>query len=349
MRALYALSGATAVVSGTYAYNQYNPNNRHDNRKNNSIKALAAATAAPFTAVATSHSKQDYQKIYNAIADEIREHDDYDDGIGWGPVLVRYAWHSSGTYAQASSGCPAAGGSFGGTIRHPKEMGDGANNGLQNAEWFMKQIHHEFDFISWGDLVTLGGVVAIQELGGPKVGWRAGREDLPETYAQNDKLPDASRDADYVRHLFGRMGFNDREVVSLIGAHALGSCHQTAPLLPGHKTAYPGSGYINRWTSSPNVFTNEFFRLLVEDKTWDWKKWDGPKQYENQDGLMMLPADMALVQDPKYKKIVEEYAKDEQKFFTDFAKDFQKLLELGISFPKKTETFYFDTLEDQGI
>jgi cytochrome c peroxidase len=72
--------------------------------------------------------------------------------------------------------------------------------------------------------------------------------------------------------------------------------------------------------------------LLLEEK-WTVKKWDGPKQYENKDGdLMMLPADMALVEDPKFKAYVSMYAKDEDLFFKDFSLAFSKLLELGVSF-----------------
>jgi cytochrome c peroxidase len=39
---------------------------------------------------------EDYQKVYNAIAKRLEEHDDYDDG-SYGPVLLRLAWHASGT------------------------------------------------------------------------------------------------------------------------------------------------------------------------------------------------------------------------------------------------------------
>lgn len=39
---------------------------------------------------------EDYQAVYNAIAERLAEHDDYDDG-SYGPVLVRLAWHASGT------------------------------------------------------------------------------------------------------------------------------------------------------------------------------------------------------------------------------------------------------------
>ena len=49
---------------------------------------------------------------------------------------------------------------------------------------------------------------------------------------------------------------------------------------------------------------------------------------------MMLPADLALIQDPEFRKYVEIYAKDEDLFFKDFAKAFSKLLELGVAFPK---------------
>lgn len=40
---------------------------------------------------------EDYQKVYDAIAALLVEHTDYDDG-SYGPVLLRLAWHASGTY-----------------------------------------------------------------------------------------------------------------------------------------------------------------------------------------------------------------------------------------------------------
>lgn len=40
---------------------------------------------------------EDYQKVYNAIAKRLEDETDYDDG-SYGPVLVRLAWHASGTY-----------------------------------------------------------------------------------------------------------------------------------------------------------------------------------------------------------------------------------------------------------
>ena len=59
-----------------------------------------------------SPTKEDYQKVYDAVAKRLIEHDDYDDG-SYGPVLLRLGWHASGTY-DAETG---TGGSNGATMR----------------------------------------------------------------------------------------------------------------------------------------------------------------------------------------------------------------------------------------
>lgn len=61
-------------------------------------------------------------------------------------------------------------------------------------------------------------------------------------------------------------------------------------------------------------------------------KWTGPAQFtdEKTKTLMMLPSDMALIQDKEFKRWVEVYAKDQDKFFADFSKAFARLLELGL-------------------
>ena len=61
---------------------------------------------------------------------------------------------------------------------------------------------------------------------------------------------------------------------------------------------------------------------LVSERSVLWacrnkKKWKGPLQYEDKTSksLMMLPTDMALVWDKKFRPYVELYAKDDEKFF----------------------------------
>lgn len=79
------------------------------------------------------------------------------------------------------------------------------------------------------------------------------------------RLPDATKEQKHLRAIFNRMGFNDQEIVALSGAHALGRCHTDR------------SGFLGPWTFSPTVLTNEYYKLLLNEK-WSWKKWNGPKQ-----------------------------------------------------------------------
>lgn len=84
----------------------------------------------------------------------------YDDG-SYGPVLLRLAWHSSGTYNKEDG----TGGSNGGTMRFRAEASHSANNGLEIARNLLEsKIKPKYPDISYGDLYTLGGVVAVQEL-----------------------------------------------------------------------------------------------------------------------------------------------------------------------------------------
>ena len=60
------------------------------------------------------------------------------------------------------------------------------------------------------------------------------------------------------------------------------------------------------------------------------QEWDGPMQFEDPSGkLMMLPSDIALIQDKKWRPIVKEYAADQALFFKEFTAAYTKLTELG--------------------
>jgi len=120
-----------------------------------------------------------------------------------GPVLIRLAWHCSGTYDAAEN----TGGSNYATMRFKPEATHGANNGLDIARDHMQKIKEKFPWISYGDLWTLGGVCAVQECGGPHVPWRPGRIDGFEHHVTPDgRLPDASQAEDHLRFIFNRMG-----------------------------------------------------------------------------------------------------------------------------------------------
>lgn len=274
----------------------------------------------------------DYQKVYNDIAAILEDDPDYDDG-SFAPVLVRLGWHASGTYDKVSK----TGGSNGATMRFAPESEHGANAGLLVARDVLEKVKVKHPWISYSDLWTLAAVAAIQEIGGPVIPWRPGRKDadLATACTPDGRLPDATKTQDHIRDIFYRMGFDDREIVALLGAHAIGRCHVTR------------SGFDGPWTFSPTVFTNAFYQLLLDEK-WQYKKWNGPQQFEDKKtkSLMMLPSDMALVKDKEFRKHVERYAKDEKVFFDEFSESFGKLLELGVPFV--TEGRYtFKKIEEQ--
>lgn len=77
----------------------------------------------------------DYQAVYNEIASRLEEKDDYDDG-SYGPVLLRLAWHASGTYDKETG----TGGSNGATMRFAPESDHGANAGLKAARDFLEPV-----------------------------------------------------------------------------------------------------------------------------------------------------------------------------------------------------------------
>jgi len=86
---------------------------------------------------------------------------------------------------------------------------------------------------------VLASYVAIEDMGGPHIPFRFGRIDRnSEDHCPiNGLLPNASLGADHIRQIFSRMGFNDQEMVVLIGGgHAIGKCHKDR------------SGYDGPWT-----------------------------------------------------------------------------------------------------
>ena len=262
---------------------------------------------------------QDFAAVRNAIKNLLHQ-PTYDDGSA-GPVLVRLAWHSAGTYCAATD----TGGSNGAGMRYEAEGGDPANAGLQHARTFLEPVKANFPWITYSDLWTLAAVVAIKEMGGPEITWNGGRTDFVDDskLPPRGRLPDGAKGADHIRFIFNRMGFNDQEIVALSGAHNLGRCHSDR------------SGFDGKWVNSPTRFSNMYFRLL---RMHDWKRKtleNGVEQYvyvdeDLDEELMMLPTDMALLEDPKFKVWVERYAKDKDVFFRDFSRVFAKLVELGI-------------------
>ena len=226
------------------------------------------------------------------------------------PSLIKLAWHSSLTYKnyQYQGG--------GDELQFRRALGGNAGLALTAMPWLEGIKEEAGAEISLPDLYTLGGVAAIEALGGPKIRWRAGRKDGGEERGEGDTYNDSciiSNDANQLRCIFESMDFQhedrDKAIVALSGAHALG-----------------------RLTGGTAINTNYFkFLALMKKKRGAKREWDGPFEVENDIGKMMLmPTDLALIEDPRFFKWVSAYAKDDgSRFFSDFSIFFQQLTEMG--------------------
>ncbi|KAG6485886.1 L-ascorbate peroxidase 2, cytosolic-like [Zingiber officinale] len=213
------------------------------------------------------------------------------------PLMLRIAWHSAGTYDVSTK----TGGPYG-TMKFPEEQAHGANTGLDIAVRLLEPIKEQFPILSYADFYQLAGVVSVEITGGPEIPFHPGREDKPHP-PEEGRLPDATKGCDHLRQVFGgRMGLNDQDIVVLSGGHTLGRCHKER------------SGFDGPWTTNPLIFDNSFFKELLT----------GEKE-----GLLQLPSDKALLDDPVFRPLVEKYAADEDAFFADYAESHLKLSELG--------------------
>jgi L-ascorbate peroxidase len=226
------------------------------------------------------------------------------------PIIVRLAWHGAGTFDCKSR----TGGPFG-SIRRQEELAHGANAGLHIAVNLLQPVKDQFPILSYADFYQLAGVVAVEVTGGPTIPFHPGRKDSTTSPVEG-RLPDATKGLNHLRDVFvDGMGLTDQDIVALSGAHTLGRCHKDR------------SGFEGAWTSNPLQFDNSYFKELLRTAT----AGRSDQADANASGLILLPSDEALLEDPVTLEIVELYAADEEKFFQDYTVSHLKLSELGFA------------------
>jgi catalase-peroxidase len=183
----------------------------------------------------------------------------------YGPLFIRMAWHSAGTYRIADG----RGGAASGTQRFAPLNSWPDNASLDKARrllWPVKQKYGRK--ISWADLLVFAGQCAMESMGFKTFGFGFGREDIwepeeifwgpedswlgDERYSGDRELsgplgavqmgliyvnpegpngkPDPLAAARDIRETFRRMAMNDEETVALIaGGHTFGKTHGAAP------------------------------------------------------------------------------------------------------------------------
>ncbi len=217
---------------------------------------------------ATAFSNLDYAGLKKDLEALMTQSQDWwpADFGHYGPLFIRMAWHSAGTYRTGDG----RGGSRAGQQRFAPLNSWPDNANLDKARrllWPIKQKYGQQ--ISWADLMILTGNVALESMGFPTIGFAGGREDVwePEShvywgsetkwlddkrYSEGRTLenplaavqmgliyvnpegpngnPDPLAAAIDIRETFGRMGMNDEETVALIaGGHSFGKTHGAGP------------------------------------------------------------------------------------------------------------------------
>ncbi|PKW11784.1 catalase-peroxidase [Streptomyces sp. 1222.5] len=184
----------------------------------------------------------------------------------YGPLMIRMAWHSAGTY-RISDG---RGGAGAGQQRFAPLNSWPDNGNLDKARRLLWPVKKKYgQNISWADLMVLTGNVALEQMGFETFGFGGGRADVweaeedvywgPETTWLDDRRytgdrqlenplgavqmgliyvnpegpngnPDPIAAARDIRETFRRMAMNDEETVALIaGGHTFGKTHGAGP------------------------------------------------------------------------------------------------------------------------
>ncbi|MEU9385300.1 catalase/peroxidase HPI [Streptomyces sp. NPDC048279] len=184
----------------------------------------------------------------------------------YGPLMIRMAWHSAGTY-RISDG---RGGAGAGQQRFAPLNSWPDNGNLDKARRLLWPVKKKYgQAISWADLMILTGNVALESMGFETFGFGGGREDVwepeddvywgPEKVWLDDQRYTGDRDLESplgavqmgliyvnpegpngnpdpiaaardIRETFRRMAMNDEETVALIaGGHTFGKTHGAGP------------------------------------------------------------------------------------------------------------------------
>lgn len=269
-----------------------------------------------------------------------------------GPIMVRLAWHDSGTFDKDVVGeWPKAGGAIG-SIRFEPEIKHGANKGLINAIKLLEPVKEACPDVSYADIFQMASARAIELAGGPSLGLRYGRVDATsaEMCSPEGNLPDGNpgpngkyggsggtkpTESDtaggHLRAVFYRMGLNDEEITALSGAHTLGRAYKDRSGEGAESTKFTTGTQVradgkevtptpggSSWTPQYLKFDNSYFQIIPDESA-------DPE-------LLKLSTDKILFADPGFKPFAEKFRDSQDAFFESYVKAHKKLSELGSKF-----------------
>lgn len=287
---------------------------------------------------ATGEKKAALKKAKGLLTDLIKEK-------SCGPILIRAAWHDSGTFDCASKGkpWPEAGGAIG-SIRTDLEINAGPNAGLKKAiTVYLKPIKDQCPDVSWADLLQMGSATSVEAMGGPKIAMKYGRVDgvpvqpAPPPFGLPDAKPpfggplkNKEDPAEHLRYVFYKYEMDDKDIVALSGAHTIGRVFKdrSGAVEEGYLggTAYTKKGAYNLERSE-----------TAGGRSWtkDWLKFDNTYFTDMGNGdteTVTFLTDSVLMTDPGFKPHFDAFKANQAAFFQAYAASHKKLSELGCKY-----------------
>ena len=285
---------------------------------------------------AEAFKKLDLEALKKDLTDLMTDSQDWwpADYGHYGPLFIRMAWHSAGTYRVGDG----RGGASSGSQRFAPLNSWPDNGNLDKARLLLWPIKQKYGrSISWADLMILTGNVALESMGFKTFGFAGGREDVwePEQdiywgsegewlgdkrYTGDRELeaplaavqmgliyvnpegpngnPDPVASGRDIRETFGRMAMNDEETVALVaGGHTFGKAHGAADP-DKYVSAEPAGASIEEmstgWKNSYGTGNAEYSITSGLEGAWTTK----PAQWTNDYFKHLFAYDWELTKSP---------------------------------------------------
>jgi len=290
---------------------------------------IVPETPAPTAPPAQTAEEAEVRALAESVSLMIINSPNVADALGG---VVRLAFHDAGTFDGSTGGADGC-----------VDLSSPENGGLASIVDMLEPIAATATILSKADVWHLAANVAVELAGGPAMEFRTGRKQASSCSGTASRLPDAEQGHDHIRDVFVvRLGFTEREVVALMGAHVLG------------RAQAGNSGYEGPWVpeNQNSRFTNLYFSDLLRHR---WNRRTLPdylgmsrKEWRGPGNTIMLNTDIETAFDTSacgsaggngncpraqhgFSAAVTEFAQSQQVFFTMFSSAWTKLSALGSS------------------
>ena len=207
-------------------------------------------------------------------------------------LWLRAAFHDAGTW-NAETRTAGADASLTKFLNAPENAGFG--NSL--APRFQSN-----SLFSDADSIALAAQVSVTHCGGPAMNFKGGRINAAVPTSPVGLIPNGTMTLEQTRPMFQRMGWTNEDIVALVtGSHSMGGVHSENSPDITQKEFIP-------FDDTAGIFDNHVFKFTLK-------------------GNCAVKIDCDIANDPELRPIVERFANDQNAFFEQYRKSFEKMVE----------------------